>query len=117
MEGKELSQFTFKKKNKAQTFDFSKSKIVIDEDIISVDLQLFFQRLSLDYDQRTIFSYELSTFPLSTFGGNGLMRDPKPKTFSLISIHVSFLTPWNFFEQDKSVFSKWEKLDNLIFLR
>ena len=99
MEGKELSKFTFKKKDKAQTMDFSKSKVVIDEDNISVDPQLLFQRLiapiqfgNLGYDQRTIFSYELSTFPLSIFGSNGLMRDPKPKTEILIELNKHFLT-------------------------
>ena len=67
--------------------DFSKSTVVIDNETISVDPQLLFQRLAasiqigaMDCDPKSVFSYELSTFPLSIFESDGLMRNAKPKT-------------------------------------
>ena len=87
MEGKDVTSYVFRKKDKAITMDFSKSTVSIDKEIISVDPQLLFQRLvasvqigAVDCDPKLVFSYELSTFPLSMFDSDGLMRDAKPKT-------------------------------------
>lgn len=46
MNGHEITNYTFRKKEKAEIMNFSKSKVVIDNEVITVDPQLLFQRLA-----------------------------------------------------------------------
>lgn len=63
----------------------AKSAIKVDDDIITVDSQLLFQRLlaaanGMYENQAEIFTYELCSHPSSIFEVNGLMRMPQKST-------------------------------------
>ena len=58
----------------------SKSKVIIDDQVIPVDSQLLFQRLLTtaggeDSDLESALQYELSTIPASLFGKDGLLKE------------------------------------------
>ena len=58
----------------------SKSKVIVDDQVIPVDSQLLFQRLlatagGKDSDLESALQYELSTIPASLFGKDGLLKE------------------------------------------
>ena len=86
MKGELVSSYTFKKKESAVVMK-SMSTIEIEDDTVTVDPQLLCQRLLAsvqgmvaDVDIQMAFTYELSNYPSSLVGSDGLLRaEDKPK--------------------------------------
>lgn len=79
MEGKNVMEYTFRKKDQVVTLDHRVSAKV-DGEMIHVDSQLLFQRLIMAApdvmdDIEGIFQYELCSPPSSLFETNGLLRE------------------------------------------
>ncbi|KAK3730133.1 hypothetical protein QZH41_004828 [Actinostola sp. cb2023] len=79
MVGKNAYEYSFKKKDQAVTLG-SKTAVRINDDTVQVDPQLLFQRLSVIAtggryeDPRSLFRYEMCSFPSSLFDSSGLPR-------------------------------------------
>ncbi|KAG0716794.1 hypothetical protein GWK47_008822 [Chionoecetes opilio] len=79
MEGKNVMEYTFRKKNQVVTLGHRVSAKV-DDEMLHVDYQLFFQRLIMVApdvmdDIEGIFQYELCSPPSSLFETNGLLPE------------------------------------------
>ena len=78
MTGQNIFDYSFKRCDKVKAFDTIQSSKV-DEEVVKVDQQLLFQRLSaaaqrfID-DMPNVFSYELCSVPSSLFDETGLIR-------------------------------------------
>ncbi|VDI23197.1 Hypothetical predicted protein [Mytilus galloprovincialis] len=86
MEGKCIDEFVFKRKNQVTTLS-SKLNIKVDNEEISVDPQLLFQRLvttanTMFPDVSQVFKYELSAVPAALFEPSGLMRQAQKSTLA-----------------------------------
>ncbi|VDI19138.1 Hypothetical predicted protein [Mytilus galloprovincialis] len=87
MEGKCIDEFVFKRKNQVTTLS-SKLNIKVDNEEISVDPQLLFQRLvttanTMFPDVSQVFKYELSAVPAAAlFEPSGLMRQAQKSTLA-----------------------------------
>ena len=80
MEGKPVEEFVFKKKGQAVTFN-CKTQLKIDDDVVTVDPQLLFQRLisaargnTEPEELKHLFTYELATQSAALFGMDTLIR-------------------------------------------
>lgn len=77
MEGQQVGEYTFRKKDQAITID-AKSCVKIRDEEVHVDPQLLFQRLitaGIRSDELSeIFQYELCTYPSALFESRGVMR-------------------------------------------
>ena len=83
MAGQHIADFTFKKKDQEVLMSDS-SSVKVDEEEITIDPQLLFQRLISvakgsvqDDDLDTFFSFKLYTYPPSIFESAHLLRDAK----------------------------------------
>ena len=81
MEGKDMEEYSYSNKAKCKLMS-SDNELKVDDDIVPVDPQLLFQRMSLavsrdnSIDIKAVFQYELSTLPASLFSEkDGLMRE------------------------------------------
>jgi hypothetical protein len=86
MEGKNILDFSFKRKDQVVTMS-SKTSIKIDGETVHVDPQLLFQRCTtaangLFDDISEIFKYELCNFPSSLFDANGFPREAHKSTLA-----------------------------------
>ena len=80
MEGKRVEDFVFKKKEQAVTLN-CKTQLKIDDNVVTVDPQLLFQRLisaargnTEPEELKNLFTYELATHPAALFGMDTLIR-------------------------------------------
>ena len=82
MNGKSIKEFSFSRSMQAKTMAASsKNAVQIESDVVVVDPQLLFQRLtaaaeSMSYNNRDLFRYELSSFPTSLFETPFILRPP-----------------------------------------
>ena len=81
MMGKNVKEYLFRKSQQAVTLN-EKSSIKVNGEVIAVDPQLLFQRLTAAAnryvtDISEVFKYELSGVPSSLFDNVGLMREPQ----------------------------------------
>ena len=78
MEGKTVNEYVFKRANQAVTLD-CKSSVKVDGDVIQIDPQLLFQRLTLVAKSRDnledVFSFELCSYPPALFSGIQYLRE------------------------------------------
>ena len=79
--GKNVKDYSFRKSQQAVTLN-EKSSLKVNGEVIAVDPQLFFQRLTAAAnryvtDISEVFKYELSGVPSSLFDNTGLMREPQ----------------------------------------
>ena len=78
MEGKAVAEYVFKRAKQAVTLG-TKAAVRIDGDVIQIDPQLLFQRLTLAAKSRdnleAIFKYELCSYPPALFSGPQFLRD------------------------------------------
>lgn len=79
MTGKSVSEYKFKKKCQAITLA-RKVSLIIDADVVQIDPQLLFQRLTIvsgriEDDKYSIKTYELCTHPPSLFDSSGFLRE------------------------------------------
>ena len=79
MIGKDAFSISFKRSSQAVTLN-TKTSIKIDNDTVTIDPQLLFQRLTtvanrLGEDVSEMFSYELSSYPSSLFDNSGFLRE------------------------------------------
>lgn len=87
MDGKKVDEISFKRKDQAIVLS-AKLAIKVDDDIITVDSQLLFQRLlaaanGMYVNQAEIFTYELCNHPSSIFEVNGFMRMPQSRPLEM----------------------------------
>ncbi|CAG2195214.1 unnamed protein product [Mytilus edulis] len=87
MEGKCVSDFTFKRKHQAITLQDKPICVYAEPEIATIDPQLLFQRFivasdSIYEDKSEIFSYELSSQPSSMFDSSGFMRAASKSTLA-----------------------------------
>ncbi|CAG2218584.1 Kinesin heavy chain,Kinesin-like protein KIN-14Q,Kinesin-like protein KIF18B,Kinesin-like protein KIF3B,Kinesin-like protein KIN-12D,Kinesin-like protein KIN-7I,Chromosome-associated kinesin KIF4,Kinesin-like protein KIN-12B,Kinesin-like protein KIN-12E,Kinesin-like protein 5,Kinesin-II 85 kDa subunit,Kinesin-II 95 kDa subunit,Kinesin-like protein KIF15-A,Kinesin-related protein 3,Kinesin-like protein unc-104,Kinesin-like protein KIF18A,Kinesin-like protein KIN-14P,Kinesin-1 heavy chain,Kinesin-like protei len=87
MEGKCVSDFTFKRKHQAITLQDKPICVNVEPEIATIDPQLLFQRFivaadSIYEDKSEIFSYELSSQPSSMFDSSGFMRAASKSTLA-----------------------------------
>ena len=91
MEGNPVEGFVFKKKAQAVTLN-CKTKLTIDDELVTVDPQLLFQRLisaargnTAPGELEDLFTFELATHPPSLFGTDTLIRAAnKPQLAAVI---------------------------------
>ena len=81
MIGKNVKDYSFRKSQQAVTLN-EKSSLKVNGEVIAVDPQLLFQRLTAAAnryvtDISEVFNYELSGVPSSLFDNTGLMREPQ----------------------------------------
>ena len=78
MEGKTVDEYVFKRVNQAVTLD-CKSSVKVDGDVIEIDPQLLFQRLTLVAKSRDnledVFRFELCSYPPALFSGMQFLRE------------------------------------------
>ena len=78
MIGKNVKEYSFRKSQQAVTLN-EKSFIKVNGEVIAVDPQLLFQRLTAAANRYVseVFKNELSGVPSSLFNNTGLMREPQ----------------------------------------
>ncbi len=78
MEGKTVDEYVFKRVKQAVTLD-CKSSVKVDGDVIQIDPQLLFQRLTLVAKSRDnledVFRFELCSYPTALFSGVQFLRE------------------------------------------
>ena len=81
MVGKKVKDYSFKKSQQVVTLN-DKSSVKVNGEVVPVDPQLLFQRLTTAAnryvsDISEVFKYELSSIPSSLFDNSGFMREPQ----------------------------------------
>lgn len=80
MEGLTTTEYTFKKRDQAITMA-SKSAVKIGDEVVQVDPQLLFQRLTVaaraSQDLALVFKYKLCSHPAALFDSSLLLRQPQ----------------------------------------
>lgn len=86
MEGQQVGDYTFRRKNQAVTMD-AKSSVKIRGEEVHVDPQLLFQRLitaGVRSDELSeIFKYELCTYPPAIFASRNVMRTANKSSLAI----------------------------------
>ena len=109
MIGQSVFEYSYKRKDMAVTMQ-CKSSVEHNDDIIPIDNQLIFQRLSFvaarDHTELTsALNYELTTLPTSLFDKDGLMKSAnKP---ALAEVIWKIAGSYNPILPDKKVFVGW----------
>ena len=83
MEGISADNFSFKQKDQAITWA-CKSSVKVDGELVQVDPQLLFQRLTLagKSNLEDTMTHELCTFPPALFETRGLLNEPQKASFA-----------------------------------
>ena len=83
MEGISADNFSFKQKDQAITLA-CKSSVKVDGELVQVDPQLLFQRLTLagKSNLEDTMIHELCTFPPALFETRGLLNEPQKASFA-----------------------------------
>ena len=83
MVGATAADFSFKRKDQAVTMA-SKSAVKVGGEVVQVDPQLLFQRLTIagKSNLEEAMTYELCTFPPALFESKGLLHEPQKATFA-----------------------------------
>ena len=79
---KAVSDVVFQKANQATIMSSKSTALKIGDEVVHVDSQLLFQRMSNivgddEEQQKEVFKHELNNIPAALFDSNGMGREPK----------------------------------------
>lgn len=88
IDGLNFKEIKFKRSNKCLPLLAVNSKIKINNEIVSVDPLLLFQRISVlkksDEELKEFLKYELAPYPLSLFNEQGLRKNTKSSLYDIV---------------------------------